>query len=109
MSAIINLNLDLKKIPTSKVYKGAKGNYVSITVFVNDEVKTFQNGDNISNFNASAIVSQTKEEREAKAERSYIGNGAVAYVGDEGIKSIKDLISSGSSEVEVDEIPDLPF
>ena len=68
MSTIVNASIDLTKIEKSKVIDGKKGKYINITMFVNDEVDQFGN-------NASIIMSQTKEEREAKTPRVYLGNG----------------------------------
>lgn len=65
---IVNASLDLSKIEKSKIIKGKKGSYINVTMFVNDEVDQYGN-------NASVIVSQTKEEREAKTPRVYLGNG----------------------------------
>lgn len=72
MSALISANLDVTKIPKDKLYKGEKGSYLGVTVSVNDETDQFGN-------NASIYVSQTKEEREAKADRIYLGNGRVVW------------------------------
>ena len=72
MGALINLSLNLDKLDKSKIVKGKKGNYYKFTVSVQD--KTSQYGDN-----ASAFDAQSKEEREAKAERNYIGNGSVVW------------------------------
>ena len=68
MSTIINASLDLTNIEKSKIIKGKKGSYINVTMFVNDEVDQYGN-------NASIIISQTKEEREAKTPRVYLGNG----------------------------------
>jgi len=73
MSTIVNASIDLSKIEKAKVYKGRKGEYLNVTIFVNDEVDQFGN-------NASIIVSQTKEEREAKTPRVYLGNGKTAHL-----------------------------
>ena len=68
MSTIVNASLDLSKIEKSKIIKGKKGSYINVTMFINDEVDQYGN-------NASVIMSQTKEEREAKTPRVYLGNG----------------------------------
>jgi len=68
MSTIINASLDLTKIEKSKIIKGKKGSYINVTMFINDEEDQYGN-------NASIIMSQTKEEREAKTPRVYLGNG----------------------------------
>ncbi len=73
MSTIVNASIDLSKIEKSKVIDGKKGKYINITLFVNDEVDQFGN-------NASIIMSQTKEEREAKTPRVYLGNGRTAHL-----------------------------
>lgn len=112
MSAILNLNLDLKKIPSSAVYKGAKGNYVKLTVFVSDEVKTFKNGENEQHQNVSAIISQTKEQREAKADRTYVANGSVVWVDENNVKTANDLAGNSQNEsesVESEVLDGLPF
>jgi hypothetical protein len=49
---------------------------IGITVVVNNEVKEFTTNDGkILQQNASAFVSQSKEDREAKKDKYYIGNG----------------------------------
>lgn len=53
--------------------------YFNLTVSVNDE------SDNYGN-NVTVSVSQTKEEREAKKKKSYLGNGKVVWVGESGVK-----------------------
>lgn len=77
MSAIINASINLDKIPEGAVIEGAKGKYLNLAIFVNDETK-FGN-------NVSIQVPQTKEERDAKAERVFYGNGKVAWVSPEGV------------------------
>lgn len=71
MGAIITANINLDKLDKSKVYKGEKGTYYSVTISVNDESKY---GNNVSVF-----TTQTKEERDAKAEKSYLANGKVVW------------------------------
>ena len=68
MSGLINASINLEKIEKSKIIKGKKGSYINVTVFINDEKDEYGN-------NASVIMSQTKEEREAKTARVYLGNG----------------------------------
>lgn len=68
MSTIVNASLDLTKVEKAKIIDGKKGKYINVTMFINDEVDQYGN-------NASVIMSQTKEEREAKTPRVYLGNG----------------------------------
>lgn len=86
MSAIIAISLkkeDLKKVEEKK-------GYINITVMVDDKLGKFGH-------NVSVIAEQTKEQRDAKEPRIYVGNGKVVYVRD-GIKTAKDLESSNESE-----------
>jgi hypothetical protein len=52
--------------------KQADGTYKNYTVSISDE--TDQYGNNVAMF-----VRQTKEERESKAKRTYVGNGKVMW------------------------------
>ena len=100
MSAITNFSINLEAIPKDKIIKGKKGSYVNLTLFQNDYTK-FGN-------NASIIVALSAEEREAKAERTYLGNGKVAYVSDEGVtKAVREDAPEAPSTV--DDSNDLPF
>lgn len=103
MGAIVNFSLDVTKLPKDKMIKGKKGTYINITAFLGD-VDQFGN-------NASIIVSQTQEEREAKAQRTYLGNGKVAWT--DGVISAAETGSrsgsTSSSEATEDETDGLPF
>ena len=72
MAGIIKANINLNNIPKEKIYKGKKGNYLTIAITVNDEPDQFGN-------QGPVIVDQTKEEREAKAEKTYLGNVKVVW------------------------------
>lgn len=72
MGAIINVSLNLDKLDKSKIIKGKKGNYYQVTLSVQDQTSQF--GDNVS-----AYDSQSKEDREAKKDRNYVGNGSVIW------------------------------
>ena len=72
MGALINVSVNLDKLDKTRIIKGKNGNYYNFTVSVNDQ--TSQYGDNASLFNT-----QSKEEREAKAEKVYVGNGKVVW------------------------------
>ena len=65
-------NIDLSKIPKDKIYKGKKGSYLPITITINDELGNY--GDN-----GPIIVEQTKDERDAKADKVYLGNVKVVW------------------------------
>jgi len=72
MASIISANIDLTKIDKSKIYEGKKGKYYPITIVVNDEVGQYGDSGYIQ-------TEQTKEERDAKAAKSYLGNVKVVW------------------------------
>ena len=64
MSALINFNLNIAKLPKEKFVAGKEGNvYINLTMAVNDETRYGNN--------TSVYVAQSKEEREAKKQRQY--------------------------------------
>jgi len=98
MSALINLSLRVDKLPKEKFVQGKEGAvYYNFTVSVNDDSNQW--GQNVS-----ATDSQTKEEREAKKPKSYLGNGNVVWT-DGNIK-----LADKKAEATKEEIAsDLPF
>ena len=69
MARLISLSIDLSKIDKSKIKTSDKGGqYYDVTISVNDEVNKF--GQDVSMYE-----SQSKEDREAKAAKKYLGNG----------------------------------
>ena len=72
MASIIKTNINLNDIPKDKIYKGKKGSYLPITITLNDEVDNYGN-------QGPVVVEQTKEEREAKAPKVYLGNVKVVW------------------------------
>ena len=73
MSALLNISIRVDKLPKEKFVQGKNGAvYYNATVSVNDD--TNQWGQNVS-----LTDSQTKEEREAKVAKNYIGNGKVVW------------------------------
>ena len=69
-SKLITASLDVTKIPTDKLIIGKKGKYLNVSIWVNEEQDQFGN-------DVSVQVSQSKEEREAKTDKVYLGNGRV--------------------------------
>jgi len=72
MAGIINASINLYKIDKSKIIVGAKGKYLNVTIVLNDEVDPYGN-------QASLVIGQTKEERDAKTPKIYLGNGKLAW------------------------------
>ena len=61
MSALISIGI-----------KNSEGKWVNYTISINDETDQYGN-------NVSMYVEQSKEERDAKVKRNYIGNGKVFW------------------------------
>ncbi len=72
MASIIKASIDLNKIPKDKIFIGKKGKYLPITITINDEPDQFGN-------QGPVVVEQTKEEREAKVAKTYLGNVKVVW------------------------------
>jgi beta-xylosidase len=71
MSAIINASIDLSKIDSSRIFEKDGRKWLSLSISVNDETKY---GNNVG-----VSISQSKEEREAKQPKTYLGNGKVVW------------------------------
>ena len=67
MAKILVGKIDVTKIDKNKLFKGKKGTYCDVVIFVNDEVDQFGNI-------ASVQQSQSKEDREGGAPKIYLGN-----------------------------------
>ena len=72
MASIIKTSINLTNIPKDKIYNGKKGKYLPITITLNDEPDQFGN-------QGPVVVEQTKEERDAKAPKTYLGNVKVVW------------------------------
>jgi len=98
MSALINLSLRVDKLPKEKFVSGKDGAvYYNFTIGVNDDSNQY--GQNVS-----ATDSQTKEEREAKKPKTYLGNGNVVWT-DGNIKVADKKVEATAKEVD----DNLPF
>jgi hypothetical protein len=75
MATILNASLNVAKIDKTKLIAGKTGQFLNVTITINDEVDKFGN-------NASIFESQSKEEREAKTPKNYLGNGKVIWTSD---------------------------
>ena len=73
MAQIISVSIDLNKLDKSRIVEGKNGaKYYNFTINVNDEKDQYGN-------DASVTISQTAEERQAKAQRTFVGNGRVVW------------------------------
>tara|TARA_R110001592_G_scaffold127484_1_gene339306 strand:+ start:960 stop:1250 length:291 start_codon:yes stop_codon:yes gene_type:complete len=72
MSVLMNASIRVDKLPKEKFIKGKDGAvYYNMTISVSDETRY---GNNVA-----ITDSQTKEEREAKKPKNYLGNGKVVW------------------------------
>ena len=72
MASIIKASINLSEVPKDKIYVGKKGKYLPITITLNDELDQFGN-------QGPVVVEQTKDERDAKAPKTYLGNVKVVW------------------------------
>jgi hypothetical protein len=89
MSSLVNFSI-----------KNANGTYDKYTMSINDTQDDYGN-------NASVFIQQTKEEREAKVKKVYVGNGKVQWTDGKIVKAefVEKTIQSTNEKVE----NDLPF
>ena len=72
MASIIKTSINLNEIPKDKIYVRKKGKYLPITITLNNDLDQFGN-------QGPVVVEQTKEERDAKASKTYLGNVKVVW------------------------------
>ena len=100
MASIIKASIDLNKIPKDKIFIGKKGKYLPITITLNDEPDQFGN-------QGPVVVEQTKEERDAKAAKTYLGNVKVVWTNG---KNVETAPRDSAPAPQLDPQPeDLPF
>jgi len=84
MASIIKTSINLNNIPKDKIFIGKKGKYLPITITINDEVDQFGN-------QGPVVVEQSKEERETKTAKTYLGNVKVVWTnGDNVAAALRD-------------------
>ncbi len=100
MSTLINASIRVDKLPKEKFVKG-KGEavYYNLTIAVNDETRY---GNNVG-----IMDSQTKEEREAKKTKLYLGNGKVGWT--DGKVTLAEREEQTTTNQVKEETADLPF
>lgn len=99
MSGIISIGLNKDKIQFNE-----KG-WANVTLFVDNETNEY--GQNVS-----AVMEQSKEQREAKEARTYIGNGRVVFTNDGSLVAAErkdEGVTAAEQSQAGRETPDLPF
>ena len=103
MASIIKANINLNVIPKEKIFNGKKGKYLPITITLNDELDQFGN-------QGPVVVEQTKEERDAKAPKTYLGNVKVVWTNGQNVDTApRDDNHSAPSPAPAAAEEDLPF
>ena len=103
MASIIKTSINLSEIPKDKIYVGKKGKYLPITITLNNEPDQFGN-------QGPVVVEQTKEERDAKAEKTYLGNVKVVWTDGNNVDTApRDNNQSAPAPAPAAADADLPF
>ena len=103
MASIIKTSIDLNKIPKDKIYVGKKGKYLPITITLINEPDQFGN-------QGPVVVEQTKEERDAKAEKTYLGNVKIVWTDGNNVDTApRDNNQSAPAPAPAAADADLPF
>ena len=108
MASIIATSINLSEIPKDKIIEGKKGKYLPITITINDETDQFGN-------QGPVVVQQTKEERDAKTAKTYLGNVKVVWTNgdnvavaprqDQAVSTAQPVAQAAATE----QVDDLPF
>ena len=103
MASIIKTSINLNSIPKDKIYQGKKGKYLPITITLNNEPDQFGN-------QGPVVVEQTKDERDAKAEKTYLGNVKVVWTDGNNVDTApRDNNQSAPAPAPAAADADLPF
>jgi hypothetical protein len=102
MASIIKTSINLSEIPKDKIIQGKKGKYLPITITLNDEPDQFGN-------QGPVVVAQTKEERDAKQGKTYLGNVQVVWTNGQNVEASKRDDQPSPAPVQAQEEVDLPF
>ncbi len=98
MATLVTLGLNKEKLTFND-----KG-WANITISINDDTNQYGQ-------NASASISQTKEQRDAKEVKVYVGNGKVVWT-DGNIKTadrVEEGVTASEQSTAGRGTPDLPF
>ena len=102
MASIIKTSINLNNIPKDRIFEGKKGKYLPITITLNDELDQFGN-------QGPVVVEQTKEERDAKAAKTYLGNVKVVWSNGQNVEAAPRDTNSAPAPAPAAAEPDLPF
>lgn len=97
MAKIFSASIDVTKISKEKLYKGKKGTYCNVTIVLNDNEDEYGNIISISE-------NQSKEDRENKVKKNYLGNGKLVWSDETDTPSNAEVNQNNQ-----DEDDDVPF
>jgi len=102
MASIIATSINLSEIPKDKIIEGKKGKYLPITITINDETDQFGN-------QGPVTVQQTKEERDAKTAKTYLGNVKVVWTNGDNVAVAPRTDQPVAAPAVAAPVDDLPF
>jgi hypothetical protein len=103
MSSLSNIYIKVETLETLlKVVKAKAEKGISIDLSISDEANKYEQ-------NVTAYVSQTKEQREAKKEKFYVGNGKTFWTDGKICVPKKAETHDATPIAKEEEADDLPF
>jgi hypothetical protein len=102
MASIIKASINLNEIPKDKIIVGKKGKYLPITITLNDDPDQFGNQGPI-------VVAQSKEERETKTAKTYLGNVQVVWTNGDNVAAAPRDGQPQQAAPAAQPVDDLPF
>lgn len=78
MSALINVSINLDKVPENEIIKGKTGRWVNLTISVQDELNQYKENVNV----------RMRRNQDDDRDNCFIGNGSVAWVSEKGVKKL---------------------
>ena len=102
MAGIIKASINLNAIDKSKIIEGKKGKYLPITITVNDEPDQFGN-------QGPVCIEQSKEEREAKVAKTYLGNVKIVWTNGTNVDTAPRADGISPNSQAAPQVDDLPF
>jgi len=102
MASILKTSINLSEIPKDKIINGKKGKYLPITITLNDDLDQFGN-------QGPVCVDQTKEERDAKTAKTYLGNARVVWTNGQNVDTAPRDNQPAAQPVAAAKPEDLPF
>ena len=104
MANLTKGSIDVLKIPKERLIEGKQGKYLNIVIGLNNEVDNYGN-------QGAVYVEQTKEERDAKAPKIYLGNVKVIWTDGQNVEVNVNNANNQSGPKKSNSMPedDLPF